>query len=1051
MSDVPLPNPIQDVNGLTVPRYYTQDDPVLAVVDNRPLADLAQRDEDLLGKITPVSGAVDDAAGTFPTLEDRLDDMTSKLPPFTARTMQGLLDLHRPEALADFLRRHTWSGYIPVPLLTKYNPGIWRGFHTFTSHNQPLLLPLSFDKVRGINAVVNGWLMSFVDDTPAVANTSLVFTLGAAPNLIDPCDYPIQTRRDLLFLEVFTRAIDPDDVADTTNGFRKWGGIANPLVYDHKDPSVRHTLYFQSDGSWVQVCWRKRVINNINDISEPEGVDCDEVLAQGTAGSPVAGVNFIQDADDPGLFVATNVGLGTHDGKSYAINLAYVSRRNNGVYSKTNPNGTATPGPVGGNAVSGVSGHPLGYYHDAVYDHDILDRRHITGWEEREFSGRAKHVVVDLLRGELRTMFGFSTADPDGNLESEDLGPRGTRVLAIDAISPTVFNSDEKVNWLNLDPEGRTQKPDDVRYQWDDADDVQLTPFTFVEGDADSEFPPNLCTYDPLTQVVTLQTTGLSGAPTIGTQNLDLRWKSDGSLVQFALGWSGLGTTSASGKIFNNGHVGDVVHGRVELIYASGGGLRHAMSRVGRVDNSLETVRHSVIQTPVKEELSRDSGLTTLPAQSIGKVSWERVEYVMPMTSNTVTVPRPLPKAGSNAHLSEIREDATKALVGVTNIVQNVGNWTITMSAAYPGGTKLLLDFESGPGVNGNRTFHFCGSRHALQNITKWEQVTVVSNGVSTHYRPAYAGNGLVQGTAGLNRISNTVSGLSGRDYAMDASGVMRPFTIMAIDGLGPFGWQYIDVIFDSPPAAGNLTFYLVVTDAPTATERLMIHYEHVPYQGDFFTREGQVLRGFEIVNDLGAKMVASILGSQICQNDPIDQIEALPVPDVPGNPVRSHRYSAPGGIRVGLQTHIETAINRTLPVEARNFSPLLWLPATMSESPVNDQLAWFKHSQIGISGKIDMDVVPAGLEAVKGQVTYMAGQDEFQIFSEPLDTPVPHWNLVALLVRSGKKLFVLVISGFTTGDQNVVTCNYSFAGPYHDTFCAFDLFEIPGRPLLKG
>lgn len=50
---VPSPNPIKDpVTGLTIVRWYTIDDPVYADVDNRPLSDIVQRDNDIVTKVS---------------------------------------------------------------------------------------------------------------------------------------------------------------------------------------------------------------------------------------------------------------------------------------------------------------------------------------------------------------------------------------------------------------------------------------------------------------------------------------------------------------------------------------------------------------------------------------------------------------------------------------------------------------------------------------------------------------------------------------------------------------------------------------------------------------------------------------------------------------------------------------------------------------------------------------------------------------------------------------------------------------------------------------
>lgn len=199
-------------------------------------------------------------------------------------------------------------------------------------------------------ANVNGWVLP-------VAGSNITVD-GDVRNFVKLYPAPeSDTRVDFVFLEAWQTLVAPNP--STTNkpnastvwkyGNVKHGGTN--LVDDIEDPAIG----FETSER-VQVQYRLRVFGSgvgqgaglALDVY-PDGLDDPNVLGQGAAGAPVAGVQFTnmrEELADPSLWRAgdgdPNNDLGTVDGYVYAIPVCAIFRRNSNVYtgisSSGNPN-----------------------------------------------------------------------------------------------------------------------------------------------------------------------------------------------------------------------------------------------------------------------------------------------------------------------------------------------------------------------------------------------------------------------------------------------------------------------------------------------------------------------------------------------------------------------------------------------------------------------------------------------------------------------------------------------------------------------------------------
>jgi hypothetical protein len=247
------------------------------------------------------------------------------------------------ERAAETIRAQAHSGFLLDPLVATTdfvtNPD-------WSNHFQ-LGRPSTGDMSPVLWANVNGWVIPVT----GTANTGVT-------NKVDLWPSPeSSTRIDMVFLEVWLGQVSPNP--STANkpsldsiwkyGNVKFGGTNE--TDEMEDP----TIGFETTER-LQLQYRLRVVGqgpaggtSVDLSTFPDGLDDPNMLAQGAASAPLAGVTWANMRDtlgDPGLWRAGNGdptnSLNTVDGYSYAIPVCGVFRRNSSAYvnltSAGNPN-----------------------------------------------------------------------------------------------------------------------------------------------------------------------------------------------------------------------------------------------------------------------------------------------------------------------------------------------------------------------------------------------------------------------------------------------------------------------------------------------------------------------------------------------------------------------------------------------------------------------------------------------------------------------------------------------------------------------------------------
>lgn len=209
-------------------------------------------------------------------------------------------------------------------------------------------------------ANVNGWLVPVSGTLTPDGDVSNQINLFPPP--------ASDARIDLVFLEVWLARVasNPSTLnKPSQSSIWKWGNTlfgGTNITDDLEDPSIG----FETTER-VQLQYRVRVFGAGAGLGQsvslsvyPDGLDDPNVLAQGTATSPVAGfvwTNMRDALNDPGLWRSgdgdANNELGTVDGYSYAIPIAAVFRRNTQPFvartgsGNANQNGALDRNPAG--------------------------------------------------------------------------------------------------------------------------------------------------------------------------------------------------------------------------------------------------------------------------------------------------------------------------------------------------------------------------------------------------------------------------------------------------------------------------------------------------------------------------------------------------------------------------------------------------------------------------------------------------------------------------------------------------------------------------------
>jgi hypothetical protein len=198
-------------------------------------------------------------------------------------------------------------------------------------------------------AVVNGWVVPVIGSNNANADTDPRNVLKLTP------PPSADNRTDFVFLEVWEAQLSPATTLNKPSsteiwrfGNVLWGGTNLP------DDLIDPTVGFET-AERVQIQYRLRVVDNVNPISDPEGMSSTLVLAQGGMGA-VGTFNFSNMKDemgDAGLWRAgdgdPNNGMNTTSGYVYAIPIDFVFRRNTQgfkIYGDAEHNGADNRNPT---------------------------------------------------------------------------------------------------------------------------------------------------------------------------------------------------------------------------------------------------------------------------------------------------------------------------------------------------------------------------------------------------------------------------------------------------------------------------------------------------------------------------------------------------------------------------------------------------------------------------------------------------------------------------------------------------------------------------------
>jgi hypothetical protein len=200
--------------------------------------------------------------------------------------------------------------------------------------------------IKPFKAVVNGWILDVAGVNADTVDTNLV-ALDAPPSS--------EGRTDLVFLEVWQVVIPAglSDYKPATDKVWLYGNTQYLGTDNPNDEILDAELGFETTRR-VQTQYRLRVVNSASDVNLfefPEGLGSSVVLAQG-ANTSTINVTFQHHPTDAGLWYAEDPDLNTVDGKSYAIPLCAVFRRNSAPFTAVvtggvpNQNGAAyrTPG-----------------------------------------------------------------------------------------------------------------------------------------------------------------------------------------------------------------------------------------------------------------------------------------------------------------------------------------------------------------------------------------------------------------------------------------------------------------------------------------------------------------------------------------------------------------------------------------------------------------------------------------------------------------------------------------------------------------------------------
>lgn len=404
------------------------------------------------------------------------------------------------------------------------------------------------------------------------------------------------SRYDLAFLEFWFATVDKG-LANTgaTDSFYEYGAVDsnNARSTDQSAPAVQGTVWFDpaTTGNYVQIRHRIRVVNGVDYASFPFGMNDATVVAQGGAGSPVAGKVFsngLSVLGDPAIWVAGSgsggdkTALGTIDGRVYGIPLMIVARKNTSAWSLTNQNGG--------------SGRPDGYTHDQFSRGDIIDLRPRAFTDRNSIHDIADETFDRVLRGRLLTAFGNLAYETGTNLGTfgDATNAFGTELLEVNYLGSTATSHTHPIR--DFDDSGTLglAKPTGFRRVFSPSRDDELVGF-HINLNGGATTPSDFVQWNSGTRVITLDANGSSNN---GPANAKLNstpiliWRTSHAPVALVSGWSGIGSLTATATVDNGDSFYDpldTIDGSVAVEWPRSTALRHSPNRVEYQDYQSPT------------------------------------------------------------------------------------------------------------------------------------------------------------------------------------------------------------------------------------------------------------------------------------------------------------------------------------------------------------------------------------------------------------------------------------------------------------------------------
>jgi len=237
--------------------------------------------------------------------------------------------------------------------------------------------------------------------------------------------------------------------------------------------------------------------------------------------------------------------------------------------------------------------NPDGKYADKIYTNDIA---YVGKQATDDLDMIVDNISERLLGTDLYTELGlvYSGLASDATFtKGLACGKRPMQTIGFGLTEDALFGLDNNGGiFINETNNSTVSNPvtgiiDTVRTYWADPKKLIEYGFTLTEGDGDSESQTFL-SYNPASQILSINSTGLSGSPTISALTPSMHW-ADGSAVVLETNWSGLETTTADCKIQVTGHLTHKLYGQVLFEYSEGSGTPFRLDDIIEIEDMKGT------------------------------------------------------------------------------------------------------------------------------------------------------------------------------------------------------------------------------------------------------------------------------------------------------------------------------------------------------------------------------------------------------------------------------------------------------------------------------